>query len=99
MPILTPQEKSFLDIYLHEATSVPFFKGPATKALQSIGVEYRDISHLAWAYNQEVPRNSYEWGHAADVAPPLPWSTREAVLRRDQEIRTLWEEARQARAC
>src|SRR5439155_10371647 len=94
MPILTPEEKEFLDVFLHEATTSPFFRGPATKALYAIGVEYRDISYLAWAYQQDVPRTSFEWGHSAEVAPPLPWPTREAVLRRNQEIQRLWEQHR-----
>src|SRR5438132_10382221 len=94
MPILTRQEKEFLDVFLHEATTSPFFRGPATKALYAIGVEYRDISYIAWAYERDVPRTSFEIGHAADVAPPLPWTTREAVLRRNQEIQRLWEQQR-----
>ena len=96
MPILTPEEKEFLDVFLHEATTSPFFNGPATKALYAIGVEYRDISFISWAYNQEVPRTSWEWGHAADVAPPLPWPNREAVLRRNQEIKRIWEQKQTA---
>jgi hypothetical protein len=93
MSILTPQEKSFLDVFLHEATTSPF-TGPATKALHQIGVEYSDISYIAWAYNREVPRTSHEWGHSADVAPPLPWTDRESVLRRNMEIQRIWEEQR-----
>ncbi len=94
MAILTPEEKEFLHVFLHEATTEPFFNGPATKALHGIGVEYRDISYIAWAYNQEVPRTSFEWGHAAEVAPPLPWTDREAVLRRNEEIQRIWEQRR-----
>lgn len=94
MAILTPEEKEFLDVFLHEATTAPFFNGPATRALHAIGAEYRDLSYIAWAYEQEVPRTSFEWGHAADVAPPLPWTTREAILRRNQQIQRLWEQAR-----
>src|SRR6266704_4518360 len=90
MRILTPTEKSFLDIFLHEATTSPF-AGPATRALHQLGVEYRDISHLAWAYNQEVPRTSFAWGHSAETAPRLPWPSRESVLRRDQEIQRIRE--------
>jgi hypothetical protein len=89
MSILTPQEKSFLDVFLHEATTSPF-TGPATKALHQIGVEYGDISYIAWAYNQDVPRTSFGWGHATAVVPPLPWTNREAVLRRNQEIQRIW---------
>jgi hypothetical protein len=94
MTILTPAEKEFLDVFLHEATTSPFFSGPATKALYALGVEYRDISYIAWAYEREVPRTSFAWGHSADVAPPLPWTTREAVLGRNQEIKGIWEEER-----
>jgi hypothetical protein len=95
MALLTPNEKAFLDVYLHEATTYPFFKGPATKALLTIGVEYQDISYLAWAYNQEVPRTTFGWGHAAEEAPPLPWSTREAALRRNDEVQNVWEQKRE----
>jgi hypothetical protein len=94
MPILTPEEKEFLDVFLHEATTSPFFNGPATTALYAIGVEYKDISYIAWAYNREVPRNSFEWGRSADQAPPLPWKTREDVLRRNEEIQHIWEQER-----
>jgi len=94
MPILTQEEKQFLDVFLHEATTSPFFNGPATKALNGIGVEYRDISYIAWAYNREVPRDSFEWGHSADQAPPLPWKNRDEVLRRNAEIQRIWEEER-----
>jgi hypothetical protein len=92
MKILTPAEQAFLDVFLHEATTSPF-TGPATRALHSIGVEYGDLPYLAWAFEQEVPRTSFAWGHSAEVAPPLPWTTRDAVLRRNQEIQHLWKQA------
>jgi hypothetical protein len=88
---LTPQENRFLDVFLHEATTAPF-TGPATKALHNHDLEYGDISYLAWAYEQEVPRTSFAVGHAADVAPPLPWPNRQSALRRNQEIRRIWEQ-------
>jgi hypothetical protein len=94
MRLLTPEEKQFLDVFLHEATTAPF-TGPATDALHQLGVEYGDILSLAWAYSQEVPRTSLVWGHAAEVAPPLPWLNRESALRRNQEIQRLCEENRQ----
>jgi hypothetical protein len=94
MTILRPDEKEFLDVFLHEATMPPFFEGPATKALYAIGVEYKDISYIAWAYNREVPRTSFEWGHSAEVAPPLPWTNLEAVHRRNAEIQRIWENER-----
>lgn len=91
MNILTPEEKAFLDVFIHEATTSPF-TGPATEAIHKIGVAYSDIRSLAWAYNREAPCTTHGWGHAADVAPPLPWLNREAVLKRDEEIRRLSEQ-------
>jgi hypothetical protein len=93
MRMLTPEEKQFLDVFLHEATTSPF-TGPATRALHKLGVEYGDISYIAWAYEQDVPRTSFEWGHSAEVAPPLPWTTREAVLLRNRELQRRWEQER-----
>jgi hypothetical protein len=94
MAILTQAEKQFLDVFLNEATTSPFFSGPATKALYGIGVEYSDIPYIAWAYEQDVPRTSFEVGHSADMAPPLPWSTRESALQRNKEIQRIWQEKR-----
>jgi hypothetical protein len=93
MNILTPNEKSFLDVFLHEATTSPF-TGPATDALHKVGIEYGDISYIAWAYEQDVARTGFEWGHSADVAPPLPWANRESALRRNQDLQSKWEEQR-----
>src|SRR5437016_11764061 len=91
MRILTADETRFLDVFLHEATTAPF-TGPATQALHRIGVEYGDISYIAWAYEQEVPRTSFVVGHAADIAPALPWPNRQSALRRNQGIQRIWEQ-------
>ena len=48
MTILTSKEKSFLDVFLHEATT-PSFSGSATEALHKLGIEYGDILYLARA--------------------------------------------------
>jgi hypothetical protein len=95
MKILTPAERLFLDVFLHEATTSPF-TGPATKALHKIGVEYSDVSYVAWAYEQDVPRSSFEIGHSAEVAPPLPWTNRESALRRNTEIQRIWQQERKS---
>jgi hypothetical protein len=94
MTLLTPAETAFLDVFLHEATTAPF-NGPATKALHQLGVEYGDIPYLAWAYDQEVPRTGFAVGHPAEATPPLPWPTREATLRRNEEIRRICEQKRE----
>jgi hypothetical protein len=91
MSILTPIENSFLDVYLHEATTSPF-TGPATVALHNIGVEYGDLLNIAWAYEHDVSRSGIEWGHAPGDAPSLPWETREAVLQRNAEIQCIREQ-------
>ena len=95
MAILTPEEKEFLDVFLHEATTSPFFDGPATKALYAIGVEYSDISYIAWAYEQDVPRTRFEIGHSAEVSPPLPWPARESVSLRNEQIQRIWNRLRE----
>ncbi len=90
MKRLTPEETRFLDVFLHEATTAPF-TGPATHVLHENGLEYGDISHLAWAYEQDVPRTSFTIGHAAEVAPSFPWPDRRTALQRDNEIQRIWE--------
>lgn len=95
MRLLTPEEILFLDVFLYEATTAPF-TGPATSALHQIGVEYGDISYLAWAYGHEIPQTSFPVGHAADETPPLLWPNRHAALRRNQEIRRIAEQRQQA---
>ena len=94
MKLLTLAERAFPDVFLHEATTAPF-RGPATTAVHEIGDEYSDLSYLAWAYEREVPRTSFAVGHASDVAPPLPWPTRDAALRRNQELQRVWQQRRQ----
>jgi hypothetical protein len=91
MGLLTPEENRFLDVFLHEATTAPF-TGPATKVLHRNGLEYGDISYIAWAYEQDVPRTGFAIGHTADVAPPFPWSNRQSALRRNQDIQQIWAE-------
>jgi hypothetical protein len=91
MRLLTPEENRFLDVFLHEATTAPF-TGSATKALHAIGVEYGDITYLAWAYEHEVPRTGFTVGHASDVAPPLPWPNRQSARGRNQELQRIWEQ-------
>ena len=94
MRLLTPEEIRFLDVFLHEATTSPF-TGPATRALHQSGLEYGDISYIAWAYEQEVPRTGFAMGHAADLAPPVPWPYRPAALQRNEQIRRIWEQRQQ----
>lgn len=91
MSLLTPEEKAFLDVFLHEATTAPF-TGPATEALHRIGVEYGDLSYIAWAYEQEVPRTGFALGHAADIVPPLPWPDCQSAVRRNQDLRRMREQ-------
>jgi hypothetical protein len=93
MRLITPEEKQFLDVFLNEATTAPF-TGAATNALHRIGVEYGDISYIAWAYEQDVPRTSFAVGRAADSAPLVPWPDKPSALRRNEEIRRICEQER-----
>jgi hypothetical protein len=94
--ILTREEIAFLDVYCHEGTEPPF-GGPATDALRSIAVQDGDTLNLQWAYLRDQPPTGPAIGRASTVAPPLPWTDREAVLRRDTEIRTIREEKQRPR--
>ncbi len=94
MRLLTPEENRFLDVFLYEATTAPF-TGPATKALHKSGLEYGDITYIAWAYEQEVPRTGFTVGHAADASPPLPWPNRQSALRRNQQLQRTWQQRQQ----
>src|SRR5436305_12460984 len=95
--ILTREEIAFLDVYCHEGTELPF-GGPATDAMTSIGVPSGDTLNLQWAYLRDKPPTGPVIGHASKVAPPLPWANREAVLRRDAEIRSIREAMQRARS-
>ena len=95
--ILTREEIAFLDVYCHEGTEAPF-GGPATDALRSIAVQNGDTLNLQWAYLRDQPPTGPVIGHEGKDAPPLPWADREAVLRRDAEIRAIREEKQRLRA-
>jgi hypothetical protein len=94
--ILTRDEISFLDVYCHEGTEPPF-GGPATDAMTCIGVHSGDTLNLQWAYLRDKPPTGPVIGNASASAPPLPWPNREAVLRRDTEMRALREEMQRTR--
>jgi hypothetical protein len=95
--ILTRDEIAFLEVYCHEGTEPPF-GGAATDAMTSIGVHSGDTLNLQWAYLRDVPPTGPVIGKASTVAPPLPWPDREAVLRRDADIRALREEMQRTRS-
>ena len=89
--ILTREELAFLDVYCHEGTELPF-GGPATDMMTSIGVQSGDTLNLQWAYLRDKPPTSPAIGNASKAALPLAWANREAVLRRDAEIRLIRQE-------
>lgn len=94
--ILTRKEIDFLDLYCHEGTEPPF-GGPATDAMRRIGVQDGDTLNLQWAYLRDKPPTGPAIGKALEFVPPLPWANREAVLRREKEIRTIREEVQRGR--
>jgi hypothetical protein len=94
--ILTREELAFLDVYCHEGTEPPF-GGPATDVMTRIGVHNGDTLNVQWAYLRDKPPTGLVIGIRSKVAPPLPWPNREAVLRRDAEIRAIREEVQRTR--
>jgi hypothetical protein len=94
--ILTPEEISFLDVYCYEGTEPPF-GGPATDALRSMGIHNGDTLNLQWAYLRDKPPTGPVIGKPSKTAPLVPWVSREAVLRRDAEIRAIREQVQRAR--
>lgn len=80
--ILTRDEIAFLDVDCHEGTELPF-GDPAIAIMTSIEVQNGDTVNLQWAYLRDQPPTSPTIGHASQLAPPLPWTNRDAVLRRD----------------
>jgi hypothetical protein len=95
--ILTREEISFLDVYCYEGTEPPF-GGPATDAMRSIGIQSGDTLNLQWAYLRGKPPTGQVIGKSTQLAPPVPWASREAVLRRDEEIRAIREDVQRLRA-
>jgi hypothetical protein len=65
--------------------------------MTALGVHNGDTLNLQWAYLRDKPPTGPTIGSSTKVAPPLPWADREAVLRRDAEIRVLREEMQRAR--
>ena len=94
--ILTREEISFLDMYCHEGTEPPF-GGPATEAMTRIGIQNGDTLNLQWAYLRDKPPTGPVVGKASKVTPPVPWASRESVLRRDAEIAAIREEVQGVR--
>lgn len=95
--ILTREESSFLDVYCYEGAEPPF-GGPATDAMRDIGIQSGDTLNLQWAYLRDKPPTGPVIGKPSTNAPPVPWASREAVLRRDAEIGAIREDMQRARS-
>jgi hypothetical protein len=87
---LTEHEEAFLAAYVYEATTEPFFSGPASKKIKANGIFYSDIPSLCHAYERRHPPTCTEttlyWGRPDPNPPECPWPNREAALRRNQEL-------------
>jgi hypothetical protein len=94
--MLTREEIAFLDVYCHEGTELPF-GGPATHVMTNMGIHDGDTLNLQWAYLRDKPPASPTIGSACKVPPPLPWANRDAVLRRDAEMRAIREKIQRGR--
>jgi hypothetical protein len=90
--VLTDQEREFLAVFIHEATTDPF-KGPATEELHRRDIYYTDLPHLLAAYSQESAGDEEGFGGKyVSLLPPCPWSDRETAVRRDHQIEAQLEQ-------
>jgi hypothetical protein len=90
---LTADERNFLAVFIHEATTDPF-KGPATEELHRRNIFYTDLSHLLASYYREAHADQEGFGGKyTPILPACPWLDRESALRRDEEIETELENA------
>jgi hypothetical protein len=65
----SPRKRSHSDVF--PTRPRPHRSPGHTKALHQCGVEYGDISYIAWRMSKR-PRSGFTIGHPADVSPPLP---------------------------
>jgi hypothetical protein len=85
---LTNEEKTFLDVFVFEATNGPPFGGPTTRNLHQCGIRYHDISWLLTAYQRELSAQGIPpIGHASATALASPWNSLEEAKARDEEMR------------
>jgi hypothetical protein len=91
--VLTDQEREFLAVFIHEATTDPF-KGPATEELHRRDIYYTDLPHLLAAYSRERAGDEEGFGgkHVSRLSP-CPWTDREAAVRRDHQVGVQLERA------
>jgi hypothetical protein len=66
--------------------------------MTSLGAHSGDTPNLQWAYLRDKPPTGPIIGNVSDIALPLSSPNREAVLRRDAEIRGLREEMQRTRS-
>ncbi|HVA46957.1 MAG TPA: hypothetical protein VNH11_11370 [Pirellulales bacterium] len=86
--LLTDYERSFLSVFIREATTDPF-KGPVTEELHRRGIYYSDLSDLMAAYYRETPADQVAaFGEQSFTACSCPWPDREAVACRNHEVRS-----------
>ena len=85
--LLTNNERAFLAVFIHEATTDPF-KGPVTDELHRRDIYYTDLSDLMEAYYVETSADQEPAAGEQNLQTPFcPWSDRDAVVRRNQEVR------------
>jgi hypothetical protein len=88
---LTPEERRFLDAYIHEVTHWPF-GGPATEDLRRKGIGYFHLDWILTAYQRELSAEGTPViGFHNPEPPPSPWETLEQVKQRSQELQRVWE--------
>ena len=85
---LTPDERRFLDAFVHEATQGPPFGGPATTDLNQRGIWYHDLSWILTAYQRELSGAGISPTGICNPQPPSsPWENLEQVQRRSAMLK------------
>jgi hypothetical protein len=84
---LTDAEFDFLDAYVHEVYG-PSLAGPHTRSVGVLGANQSDLAWLLTAWHRKaVAEGKSPLGSAHSEPVPRPWSSRDAILCRAQQLR------------
>jgi hypothetical protein len=84
---LTDAELDFLSAYVHEVYT-PSMTGPHAQSVIEMGATQTDLSWLLTAYHRKAQAlGRSPLGTHSPKLLPIPWSSREQVLSRGQELR------------
>jgi hypothetical protein len=84
---LTDAEFNFLDAYVEEIYA-PTMTGPHARAVRNLGANQSDLAWLLTAWHRKaLSEGKSPLGSQHLELVPVPWSGREDILARGQELR------------